>query len=107
MAESVTLKVAEAAQNDVGFGLARLDQATRQRLKVAPGDAVEIRGRKITAAVVQKGLPEDEGRGVVRLEAVIRRNGRLSIGDRVEIARAECPIGESITIAPIYSGAPK
>ncbi len=107
MSDGVTLKVAEAAQNDVGFGLARLDQATRQRLKVAPGDAVEIRGRKITAAVVQKGLPEDEGRGVVRLEAVIRRNGRLSIGDRVEVARAECPVAESITIAPIYSGAPK
>jgi transitional endoplasmic reticulum ATPase len=107
MPEGITLKVAEAAQSDVGFGLARLDQGTRQRLKVAPGDVVEIRGRKVTAAVVQKALPEDEGRGLVRLEAVIRRNSRVSIGDRVEVSRSDCPPAESITIAPIYSGAPK
>ncbi len=107
MADMVNLKVMEATQNDVGFGVARVDSATRQRLKVAVGDVVEVRGRKTTAAVVQKANPEDEGKNVIRLEAVIRRNARVSIGDRVEVARVEAPTAEAITIAPIYSGAPK
>ncbi|HTP53479.1 MAG TPA: AAA family ATPase, partial [Thermoplasmata archaeon] len=104
MAEALTLRVAEAFQQDIGLGTARLDVQTRQRLKVGLGDIVEIRGRKATPAIVSRAQPDDEGKGVVRIEAVVRRNAGVSIGDRVSVQRVECPNAEAITIAPIYAG---
>src|SRR5580658_2618936 len=107
MTEAITLRVAEAFQQDIGFGIARLDVSTRQRLKVAVNDIVEVKGRRTTAAVVKQAQQEDEGKGLVRVEAVVRRNAGVSIGDRVLLARADSPIADSITIAPIYSGSVK
>jgi transitional endoplasmic reticulum ATPase len=107
MGEVITLRVAEAFQQDIGLGTARLDAGSRQRLKVGVGDIVEIRGRKVTAAVVGRSQAEDEGKNLVRVEAVVRRNAGVSIGDRVQAQRIDCSIAEAITIAPIYSGSAK
>ena len=107
MGEAITLRVAEAFQQDIGLGTARLDVGTRQRLKVGVGDIVEIRGRKLTAAVVNRAQQDDEGKNLIRVEAVVRRNAGVSIGDRVIVQRIDCPIAETITIAPIYSGSAK
>lgn len=107
MSEAITLRVAEAFQQDIGLGTARVDVGTRQRLKVGVGDIVEIRGRKTTAAVVGRANNEDEGKSVIRLEAVVRRNAGVSIGDRVTVVRVDCPVADSVTIAPIYSGSPR
>ncbi len=104
MGEAVTLRVAEAFQQDIGLGTARLDVQTRQRLKVGLGDVVEIRGRKPTPAVVSRAQPDDEGKGLVRIEAVVRRNAGVSIGDRIQVQRVDCPNADSVTIAPIYAG---
>ena len=104
MVESVTLRVAEAFQNDIGLGTARIDVGTRQRLKVGVGDIIEIRGKKTTAAVVGRSQTEDEGKGIIRVEAVVRRNAGVSIGERVVVNRVDCPVADSVTIAPIYSG---
>ncbi len=104
MGEAVTLRVAEAFQQDIGLGSARLDVQTRQRLKVGLGDVVEIRGRKATPAVVSRAQPDDEGKGLVRIEAVVRRNAGVSIGDRISVQRIDCPNADSVTIAPIYAG---
>ena len=104
MTEAFTLRVAEAFQQDIGLGTARLDVQTRQRLKVGLGDIIEIRGRKPTPAIVSRAQPDDEGKGVVRIEAVVRRNAGVSIGDRVVVQRVDCPTADAITIAPIYAG---
>jgi len=104
MVEAFTLRVAEAFQQDIGLGTARLDVQTRQRLKVGLGDIIEVRGRKPTPAVVSRAQQEDEGKGLVRIEAVVRRNAGVSIGDRVSVQRVDCPNADAITIAPIYAG---
>ena len=104
MSEAFTLRVAEAFQQDIGLGTARLDVQTRQRLKVGLGDIVEIRGRKPTPAIVSRAQPDDEGKGIVRIEAVVRRNAGVSIGDRISVQRVDCPTADAITIAPIYAG---
>ncbi|MGI0067237.1 MAG: CDC48 family AAA ATPase, partial [Thermoplasmata archaeon] len=104
MAEAVHLKVAEVGHQDVGLGTARIDAATRTRLKVGIGDVVEIRGRKTTPALVARAPADDEGGGLIRLEAILRRNAGVSIGDRVQVQRVDCPNADSITIAPIYAG---
>ena len=104
MVEAFTLRVAEAFQQDIGLGTARLDVQTRQRLKVGLGDIIEVRGRKPTPAVVSRAQQEDEAKGLIRIEAVVRRNAGVSIGDRVSVQRVDCPNADAITIAPIYAG---
>jgi len=104
MGEAITLRVAEAFQQDIGLGTARLDVQTRQRLKVGLGDIIEVRGRKPTPAVVSRAQQDDEGKGIIRIEAVVRRNAGVSIGDRVAVQRVDCPNADAITIAPIYAG---
>ena len=44
--ESLTLKVAEALQDEVGYGRGRLDTVTRNELGLSIGDIVEIHGRR-------------------------------------------------------------
>ena len=51
MAKEVTLKVAEAVQEDVAKGRVRVDAATRLDLHLTVGDVVEIIGKKSTAAI--------------------------------------------------------
>lgn len=103
--EPIRLRVSEAFQQDIGLGIGRLDQKTRDQLKVGLGDIVAIQGRTTTPAIVSRAGSEDEGKGIVRIEAVVRRNAGVSIGDQVLVLRIECPVAESLTIAPIYSGA--
>jgi len=55
------LKVVEAYQNDVGRGIVRMDSRARKTLEVTTGDIVEIKGKRITAAVVWQAHPQDEG----------------------------------------------
>jgi transitional endoplasmic reticulum ATPase len=107
MGEAITLRVAEAFQQDIGLGTARLDVQTRQRLKVGVGDVIEIRGRKTTPALVSRAQADDEGKGLIRIEAVVRRNAGVSISDRVQVQRVDCPNADAITIAPIYAGSAK
>ncbi|RLF38090.1 MAG: hypothetical protein DRN03_00635, partial [Thermoplasmata archaeon] len=64
----VLLKVAEAFQQDVGYGRARLDTETRIELDLSIGDIVEIRGGKTTAATVWRAHPNDEGKKIIRID---------------------------------------
>ena len=63
--ESVTLKVAEALQDEVGYGRGRLDTPTRTELSLSIGDIIEVRGRRRepTVAIVWRARTEDEARG--------------------------------------------
>ena len=90
MAESVLLRVAKAqTQAEVGLGRARLDMKTRKELGVEVGDAVEITGKKLTAAKVFRAQQEDEGKDIIRIDGMIRSNAGVSIGERVTVARAD------------------
>ncbi|MFQ5883841.1 MAG: hypothetical protein ACE5IO_01930, partial [Thermoplasmata archaeon] len=62
MPESVTLRVAEAPQSDIGLGRARVDTQTRMLLGVDVGDIVELTGKKTTAAKLFRVMQEDEGK---------------------------------------------
>jgi transitional endoplasmic reticulum ATPase len=101
--DSTILKVAEALQSDVGHGKARIDTEVRRKLKVQPGDIIEIHGGNVTAAVVWRARPEDEGKGIVRVDGMIRKNANVSIGDKVRVAKASVRPAEKIVMAPIIS----
>jgi transitional endoplasmic reticulum ATPase len=94
------LKVTEALKNDVGRGVVRLDTATRNKLKIAAGDFVEVAGKKSTGAIVWRAYAEDEGLGIVRMDGIIRQNALVSLGDKVIIKNANSNEAKKVTISP-------
>ncbi len=95
------LKVAEALQSDVGHGKARIDNTIRRKLKLSPGDIIEVVGEKTTAAVVWRSRPEDEGKGLIRIDGMIRKNANVSLGDKVTIYKADVQGAKKVVMAPI------
>ena len=46
----ITLKVAEAFQNDIGRGIARIDSKAKSQLGVSTGDIIKLVGKKSALA---------------------------------------------------------
>ncbi|MHB8633703.1 MAG: CDC48 family AAA ATPase [Thermoplasmatota archaeon] len=98
-----TLRVVEALQQDVSYGRARLDGQTRIELNLSPGDIIEIKGHKTTAAVVWRSHPGDEGKGIIHVDNLTRKNAGVSIGDKVTIKKADVKPAKQVTLAPAIS----
>ncbi|HEV8360355.1 MAG TPA: CDC48 family AAA ATPase [Candidatus Thermoplasmatota archaeon] len=101
MVKEVTLKVAEAVQEDVAKGRVRVDAATRLDLNLTVGDVVEIIGKNTTAAIVWRAHPDDEGKGIIRMDGLIRDNAGVSIGDKVRVRKADVSPANRIVLAPV------
>ncbi|GBE56631.1 ATP-dependent zinc metalloprotease FtsH [archaeon BMS3Bbin16] len=96
----IELKVTEALKNDVGRGVVRLDTATRNTLKIAAGDFVEVAGKKSTGAIVWRAYAEDEGLGIVRMDGILRQNTLVSLGDKIIIRNATVSEAKKVVISP-------
>nr|MDO8089444.1 hypothetical protein [Candidatus Sigynarchaeota archaeon] len=55
------VRVAEAKPRDVGRNIIRIDPQIASSLDIRTGDAVEIVGKRKTAALAWPGYPEDAG----------------------------------------------
>jgi transitional endoplasmic reticulum ATPase len=99
--KETVLKIAEAFQQDVGYGRARIDNQTRLNLDLSIGDIIEIEGIKTTAAIVWRAHPTDEGKGIIRIDNLTRKNAGTGLGERAKIRKADVKEAKDITIAPI------
>jgi len=98
--EGIVVKVAEARSRDVGRGIARIDPVIFEKMKLMPGDAILIEGKKKTAAMVMRGYPEDEGSGIIRIDGYTRRNAGVGIDDKVKIRKVVTTPATQVTFAP-------
>jgi transitional endoplasmic reticulum ATPase len=99
-ANVVRLQVAGAQRQDFGKGVARLSRQALQRLDLSQGDAVEINGKRSTAALALPPYSEDEGLDIVRLDGLMRANAGTGMGDQVEVKRAEMKPAKRAVLAP-------
>jgi hypothetical protein len=70
-------------------------------LEVTPGDIVEIKGKRTTAAVVLPADPEDAGKNIIRVDRITRENARVSIDGDVLVRKVVVKEAQSVTIAPV------
>ncbi|MEX2705225.1 MAG: CDC48 family AAA ATPase [Candidatus Freyrarchaeum guaymaensis] len=94
------VRVAEAKPRDVGRNIIRIDPQIASSLDIRTGDAVEIVGKRKTAALAWPGYPEDAGKGIIRIDGATRRNAGTSLDDKVEIRKVEAKPAKTITFAP-------
>ncbi|MBD3263219.1 CDC48 family AAA ATPase [Candidatus Woesearchaeota archaeon] len=102
--KEISLKVAEAQQDDVNKGIVRIDSQIMKQLGISQGSIVEIEGNKKTAAIAGRAFPADLGLAIIRMDGYTRRNAKTSIGEHVTIRKTEVQHAESITIAPAQKG---
>jgi len=101
LANEIQLKVAEAKQRDVGRGKARISQKAMDQLDVVAGDVLEIKGKKVTAAIAWPAYPEDQASDIMRVDGLIRRNSGVSLNEYVTVSKAVAQNAVSITLAPV------
>ncbi|MFT4309965.1 MAG: CDC48 family AAA ATPase, partial [Candidatus Woesearchaeota archaeon] len=100
----ITLKVAEAFQDDVNKGIVRIDNSYMQKAGVRPGDIVEITGERKTVGIADRAYPSDIGQEIIRMDGLIRRNSSTSIGELVTVKKAEVKEAKKVIIAPARKG---
>ena len=102
--KKLTLRVAEAFQDDVGKGIVRIDNSLMQKISVRPGDIVEILGERRTVAIADRAYPSDIGQRIIRMDGIIRRNANTSIGELVSVKKAVVNEAKKVVIAPSRKG---
>jgi transitional endoplasmic reticulum ATPase len=99
--KSISLKVAEAEQRDVGRKIARVDPTVAERLNIATGDALEIASLGKTTTVLNWPAREtDKNKGLIRIDGYARNKLDVGINDSVELKKVESKDAKSITLAP-------
>ena len=98
--KTLTLRVADAYQRDVGRGIARVDPKLVDELGLTSGDVIQIIGKKKTTALSWPGYESDFGKGTIRIDGYLRNNAGVSIDDKVTIRKIEAKIAQRLTLAP-------
>ncbi len=100
----IKLKVMEAVQDDVNRGLVKVDSNFMKQIDVNPGDVVEIKGERRTAAIVDRGYPGDIGLNIIRMDGNLRKNARTTVGEIVTVQKAQVKPAKKVIIAPANKG---
>lgn len=101
MVSETELRVAEAKQRDVGRGKARIGQKIMDNLDVMAGDVLEIKGKKVTAAISWPAYPEDQGVDIIRIDGLIRRNAGVALNEYVAVKKVTAQNAQAVTLAPV------
>lgn len=104
MVEEVSLKVAEANQDDINKGVVRIDSSQMREIGIRPGNVVEIHGEGKTVAIADRALPGDIGMPIIRMDGLIRRNAKTTLGENVKVTKADVVEAKKVTIAPARKG---
>ena len=96
----IVLKVAEAEHRDIGRFIVRIDAMSMEKLGVRTGDIIQIKGKRVTAAIAWPAYQGDKGREIIRMDGRIRRNAGVSLSEKVAVAKANEEPARNVTLAP-------
>jgi len=97
---SISLKVAEAFQNDIGRYIIRVDSKAKSELAVSTGDIVKLSGKKAALAIVWQAHQDDEGLDMIRMDGSLRQNVGVGLGEKVRIEAITVKTAKKIILAP-------
>ncbi|TFF89416.1 MAG: AAA family ATPase [Promethearchaeota archaeon] len=100
----ISLRVSEGNKEDVGKNIVRLDPFMMEEARIKEGTPIEIRGKKITGAIVGKPSDRDKNQSVIHMDGLIRNNSGTSLGDMVKIRKIRPKEAERVKFAPIKEG---
>lgn len=100
-ASELILRVVEARSRDVGRGLARLHPADLELLNLAPGQLLEIIGRRRTVARAMPTRGIERGTKVIQIDGIVRENAGVGLDDSVTVRPIEGSLATRVTLRPL------
>ena len=98
----LTLRVAKAAARDAGRGMARLDPADMERIRVSVGDVVVITGQQgSTALKVMPAQTAQRGKGQIQIDGIARENAAAGLDEHVVVELAKAEAAQQVTLTPV------
>lgn len=101
MVNSLKLTVKEGLVEDSRSGVVRMNRDDMEELGVNPGDAVRVKGKRITAAKVFPAFGDMYGMPIIQMDGTMRSNAGISIGDSVEISKTEVKKANKVVLSPL------
>jgi transitional endoplasmic reticulum ATPase len=98
--KTMRVQVANLPPGDSGRGIARLPAKLMKELGLNEGDAIEIIGKRSTAARAIRPYGEDEGLEIIRLDGLSRANAGVGSDDFVEVRKAASKAATKVVFAP-------
>jgi transitional endoplasmic reticulum ATPase len=99
--ESSHLQVGESKQRDIGKKRARISPNAMDFLHVAPGDVVEIVGKKTSSAIVWPVDEDEKNPDIINIDGQMRKNVGVSLNDAVQVKKVETKTAKTVVLMPI------
>ena len=99
--ESSHLQVGESKQRDIGKKRARISPDAMDYLHVAPGDVVEIVGKKTSSAIVWPVDEDEKNPDIINIDGQMRKNVGVSLNDAVQVKKVETKTAKTVVLMPI------
>ena len=95
------MRVEESKQRDVGKRRARIGHNAMDYLNAVPGDIIEIKGTKISCAIVWPSDEDDKNPESIRLDGQTRKNIGAALGDIIQVKKVKVKIAKTVNLMPI------
>ena len=95
------MRVDESKQRDVGKRRARIGHHAMDYLSVSPGDIIEIKGTRISCAIVWPSDEDEKNPDSVRIDGQTRKNIGAALGDVVYVKKVKVKTAKSVKLMPV------
>jgi len=95
------MRVDESKQRDVGKRRARIGHHAMDYLNVSPGDVIEIKGTRISCAIVWPSDEDEKNPDSIRIDGQTRKNIGAALGDVVYVKKVKVKTAKSVKLMPI------
>jgi len=95
------MRIGESKQRDVGKKRARIGPEAMDYLRVAPGDVIEIKGKRTSSAIVWPADEDEKNPDCVNIDGQTRKNVGLTLDDIVEVQKVEVKTAKTVVLMPI------
>ena len=95
------MRVGEAKQRDVGKKRARIGPDSMDFLGLAPGDKIEITGKRRSCATAWPADEDEKTPGLIRIDGQTRKSMGVSLNDTVLVKKTIARDARSATLVPV------
>ena len=99
--EILQMRIGEAKQRDVGKKRARIGPDAMDQLKVAPGDIIEITGKRSSCAIVWPADEDEKFHDLIKIDGQTRKNIGSALNDIVKIKKVTSKVAKTVVLMPV------
>jgi len=95
------MRVGESKQRDVGKRRARIGHHAMDYLDVSPGDVIQIKGNRVSCAIVWPSDEDEKNPDSIRIDGQTRKNIDAALGDVVYVKKVKVKTAKSVKLMPV------